>query len=81
MIAGDADDIRRKVRDGELDPGDADQVLRFAAFLRNAAGPTCVCDKGRVDAEGQVIPHAHVSAATLAYARGEDVDPEGTEHL
>jgi hypothetical protein len=74
MIAGDADDIRRKVRDGELDPADAEQVLRFAAFLRNA-GPPAHKDRPIAHGSRPLPPN------TLAYAMGEDVDPEGTEHL
>jgi hypothetical protein len=66
-VTVDADEIRRKVRDGELDPADAEQVLRFAAFLRNAGPPG---------------PREHpLPPNTLAYAMGEDVEPEGTEHL
>jgi len=78
----DTDKIRALVAVGKLEPGDADEVLRFIAFLNNAGPRDCTCDKGAVDPEtGEIIAHAHVPPNTLAYARGEDVDPEGTEEL
>jgi hypothetical protein len=75
------DKIRAMVAVGKLEPADAEEVLRFAAFLNNAGPRDCTCDKGALDEEGNIIPHAHVPPNTLAYAHGEDVDPEGTEEL
>jgi hypothetical protein len=70
--------LDRMVADGDIDIETAHQVDRFAAFLRAVSLRSCVCDKGVRDDAGEVIAHAHVDAATYAYAHGEDVDPPGT---
>jgi hypothetical protein len=62
-----AEKVRALVAVGKLTPADAEQVLRFQAFLRNAGPPG---------------PREHpLPPNTLAYAMGEDVEPEGTEEL
>lgn len=68
------DELRRKVENDEITFDDAEAVLRFAAFLRNA-GPPAHPDRP-LDPASRPLP-----PLTLAYARGEDVDPEGTEKL
>jgi hypothetical protein len=74
VIVTSADKLRKLVEDGELEPGDAEAVLRFAAFLRNA-GPPAHPDHPLHPGSRPLPP------LTLAYAMGEDVDPEGTEEL
>lgn len=68
------DELRRKVEGGEITFDDAEAVLRFAAFLRNA-GPPAHRDR-QLDPASRPLP-----PLTLAYALGEDVNPEGTEEL
>ena len=81
MIVESADQIRTLVQDGKLEPADAEEVLKFMAFLRNAGERSCTCSKGVAGSDGAILPHAHLSPNTFRYAHGEDVDPEGTEEL
>lgn len=74
MIVTSTDKIRQLVQDGDLEPADAEAVLRFAAFLRNV-GPPAHPDRPLPPGSRPLPP------LTLAYAMGEDVDPEGTEEL